>query len=288
MTKPQDKIKLFESQQVRAEWDAKAEKWWFSVLDIIAVLTDQPDYKKVRNYWKWLKNKLIAEGSQLVSITNQLKLTAADGKKYLTDVADTEQILRLVQSIPSKRAEPFKLWLAQVGSERLDETVDPELSIDRAIQNYRRLGYSENWINQRIKSIEVRKALTDEWDKAGVQRGQEYAALTDMMSRVWSGMATREYKQHKGLKQENLRDNMTNTELVLNMLAEVAATDIAQVRQPEGFAQSAEVAKEGAKTAKAARLQLEKSTGKPAVSKLNAKQLAAQQLNNETKGQGDE
>jgi hypothetical protein len=288
MSTPQDKIKLFESQQVRAEWDAEAEKWWFSVLDIIAVLTDQPDYKKVRNYWKWLKNKLIAEGSQLVSVTNQLKLTATDGKKYLTDVADTEQILRLVQSIPSKRAEPFKLWLAQVGSERLDETVDPELSIDRAIQNYRYLGYSENWINQRIKSIEVRKALTDEWDKAGVQRGQEYAALTDLMSRVWSGMGTREYKQHKGLKKENLRDNMTNTELVLNMLAEVAATDIAQVRKPEGFNESAEVAKEGAKTAKAARLQLEKSTGKSVVSKLNAKKLAAQQLNNETKGQRDE
>lgn len=288
MNKPQNKIKLFESQQVRTEWDAEGEKWWFSVLDIIAVLTDQPDYKKVRNYWKWLKNKLIAEGSQLVSVTNQLKLTAVDGKKYLTDVADTEQILRLVQSIPSKRAEPFKLWLAQVGSERLDETVDPELSIDRAIQNYRRLGYSENWINQRIKSIEVRKALTDEWDKAGVRRGQEYAALTDLMSRVWSGMGTREYKQHKGLKQENLRDNMTNTELVLNMLAEVAATDISQVRQPEGFEQSAKVAKEGAKTAKAARLQLEKSTGKPVVSKLNAKKLAAQQLKSDNKGQRDE
>jgi hypothetical protein len=278
MTEPQDKIKLFESRQVRTEWDADQEKWWFSVLDIIAILTDQPDYKKVRNYWKWLKNKLLAEGSQLVSVTNQLKMVAADGKKYLTDVADTEQILRLIQSIPSKRAEPFKLWLAQVGSERLDETVDPERSIDRAIQNYRHLGYSENWINQRIKSIEVRKALTDEWDKAGVQQGQEYAALTDLMSRVWSGMATREYKQHKGLKQENLRDNMTNTELVLNMLAEVAATDISQVRNPEGLAESAEVAKEGAKTAKAARLQLEKSTGKPVVSKLNAKQLAAQQL----------
>ena len=287
MSTQQDKIKLCESQQVRAEWDAEGEKWWFSVLDIIAVLTDQPDYKKVRNYWKWLKNKLIAEGSQLVSVTNQLKLTAADGKKYLTDVADTEQILRLVQSIPSKRAEPFKLWLAQVGSERLDETVDPELSIDRAIQNYRRLGYSENWINQRIKSIEVRKSLTDEWDKAGVQRGQEYAALTDLMSRVWSGMATREYKQHKGLKKENLRDNMTNTELVLNMLAEVAATDISQVRKPEGFAESAEVAKEGAKTAKAARVQLEKSTGKPVVSRLNAKKLAAQRLENEPKGQRD-
>lgn len=274
----QNKIKLFESRQVRAEWDEENERWWFSVLDIIAILTDQPDYKKVRNYWKWLKNKLIAEGSQLVSATNQLKLTAADGKKYLTDVADTGQILRLIQSIPSKRAEPFKLWLAQVGSERLDETVDPELSIDRAIQNYRRLGYSENWINQRIKSIEVRKALTDEWDKAGVQQGSEYAALTDLMSKVWAGMTTREYRQHKGLKKENLRDNMTNTELVLNMLAEVAATDISLVRNPQGFDESAVVAKEGAKTAKAARLQLEKSTGRPVVSRLNAKKTVARKL----------
>ncbi|WP_322994361.1 BRO family protein [Castellaniella sp.] len=273
-----DKIKLFDTQQVRAEWDADHEKWWFSVVDIIAILTDQPDHKKVRNYWKWLKNKLVAEGSQLVSTTHQLKLVAADGKRYKTDVADTEQILRLIQSIPSKRAEPFKLWLAQVGSERLDETVDPEQSIDRAIQNYRRLGYSENWINQRIKSIEVRKALTDEWDKAGVQQGQEYAALTDLMSRVWSGLSTREYKQHKGLKKENLRDNMTNTELVLNMLAEVAATDISLVRNPQGLAESATVAAEGAQTAKAARLQLEKSTGQPVVSRLNAKTLETDKI----------
>lgn len=273
-----DKLKLFEARQVRAEWDAEAEKWWFSVLDIIAILTDQPDYKKVRNYWKWLKNKLIAEGSQLVSATHQLKLVAADGKRYKTDVADTEQILRLIQSIPSKRAEPFKLWLAQVGSERLDETVDPELSIERAIQNYRHLGYSENWINQRIKSIEVRKALTDEWDKAGVQQGQEYAQLTDLMSRVWSGLSTREYKHHKGLKKENLRDNMTNTELVLNMLAEVAATDISLVRNPQGLDESAEVAAEGAQAAKAARLQLEKSTGRPVVSRLNAKQLGSRKI----------
>ncbi|WP_296750074.1 BRO family protein [Thiobacillus sp.] len=278
MTDESSKVKLFDAHQVRAEWDADNEKWWFSALDIIAILTDQADYKKVRNYWKWLKNKLIAEGSQLVSATHQLKLVAADGKRYKTDVADTEQILRLIQSIPSKRAEPFKLWLAQVGSERLDETVDPELSIERAIQNYRRLGYSENWINQRIKSIEVRKALTDEWDKAGVQRGQEYAALTDLMSRVWSGLSTREYKQHKGLKKENLRDNMTNTELVLNMLAEVAATDISLVRNPQGLNESAEVAAEGAQTAKAARLQLEKSTGKPVVSQLNAKTLGTKQL----------
>ncbi len=283
MTGESNKIRLFEAHQVRAEWDAESDKWWFSVLDIIAILTDQPDYKKVRNYWKWLKNKLLAEGSQLVSATHQLKLIAADGKRYKTDVADTEQILRLIQSIPSKRAEPFKLWLAQVGSERLDETVDPELSIERAIQNYRRLGYSENWINQRIKSIEVRKALTDEWDKAGVQQGQEYAALTDLMSRVWSGLSTREYKQHKGLKKENLRDNMTNTELVLNMLAEVAATDISLVRNPQGLTESAGVAAEGALTAKAARRQLEKSTGQPVVSKLNAKKLGTRQLEGKKK-----
>jgi hypothetical protein len=273
MSAQTNKIRLFEQQQVRAVWDEESEKWWFSVLDIIAILTNQSDYQKTRNYWKWLKNKLKTEGSELVSHTNRLKLEASDGKKYLTDVADTEQILRLIQSVPSKRAEPFKLWLAKVGNERLDETVDPELSIDRAIQNFRRLGYSENWINQRIKSIEVRKALTDEWDKSGVAKGKEYAALTDLMSRTWSGMSTREYKQHKGLKKENLRDNMTNTELVLNMLAEVAATDISIVRQPAGFGESAEVAKEGAKAARAARAQIEKSTGKPVISPLNAKSL---------------
>jgi hypothetical protein len=272
------KIKLFESHQVRAEWDEDKEKWWFSVLDIITILTDQQDYQKVRNYWKWLKKRLSDEGSQLVSATNQLKLKAADGKFYKTDVADTEQILRLIQSIPSKKAEPFKLWLAQVGSERIDETVDPELSIDRAIQNYRRLGYSENWINQRIKAIEVRKSLTDEWDKSGVQRGMQYATLTDLMSKTWSGMTTREYKRHKGLKKENLRDNMTNTELVLNMLAEVAATDISLVRNPKGLDQAATVAEEGAKAAKAARDQLEKSTGKPAVSSSNAKAIGTRRL----------
>lgn len=281
MHKEHQKVRLFDSQQVRTQWDAEHEKWWFSVVDIIAVLTDQPDYKKARNYWKWLKNKLIQEGSEVVSDTNQLRMRAPDGKQRLTDVVDTEQILRLIQSIPSKRAEPFKLWLAQVGSERLDEAVDPELSINRAIQNYRRLGYSENWINQRIKSIEVRKALTDEWDKAGVKQGQEYAALTDLMSRVWSGMSTREYKQHKGLKKENLRDNMTNTELVLNMLAEVAATDISQVRNPQGLKESAEVAAEGAQTAKAARLQLEQSTGQSVLSPLNAKQLGKQQAHSQ-------
>ena len=205
MSEQAGKVKLFESQQVRAEWDAESEKWWFSVVDIVAVLTESAD---AAAYWRKLKQRLKAEGNETVTSCHGLKMRAADGKLRLTDVADTAQILRLVQSIPSKRAEPFKLWLAQVGSERLDETVDPELSIDRAIQNYRRLGYSENWINQPIKSIEVRKALTDEWDKSGVQRGPEYAALTDLMSKTWAGMSTREYKQHKGLKKENLRDNM--------------------------------------------------------------------------------
>ncbi len=280
MSDQQNKIRLFESHQVRAEWDAENEKWWFSVVDIVAVLTESADASA---YWRKLKQRLKEEGNETVTNCHGLKMRAADGKLRLTDVADTEQILRLIQSIPSKRAEPFKLWLAQVGSERLDETVDPELSIDRAIQNYRRLGYSENWINQRIKSIEVRKALTDEWDKAGVQQGQEYAALTDLMSKVWSGMTTREYKQHKDLKRENLRDNMTNTELVLNMLAEVAATDISLVRNPLGFDESAEAAAEGAKTAKAARLQLEKSTGKPVVSASNARKLGARQLEGKKK-----
>jgi hypothetical protein len=272
MSEQNNKIQLFENQPVRFIWDEENEKYWFSVVDIVAVLTDN-DYQGGRKYWKVLKGRLLAEGNQLVSNCYQLKMRAADGKMYLTDVADTEQVLRIIQSIPSKKAEPFKLWLAKVGSERLDETVDPELSIDRAIQNYRRLGYSENWINQRIKSIEVRKALTDEWDKSGVARGEEYAALTDLMSRTWSGMNTHEYKAHKGLKKENLRDNMTNTELVLNMLAEVATTDISIERQPVGFGESAQVAKEGAGVAKTARKQLEAHTGKPAVSKLNAKNL---------------
>lgn len=278
-------IRIFEEHKVRAVWDNKNQKWWFSVLDIIALLTDQPDYQRVRNYWKWLKGKLKAEGSELGSNTNQLKMVAPDGKMRMTDAADTEQILRLIQTIPSPKAEPFKLWLARVGNERIDETVDPELSIERAIQNYQRLGYSENWINQRIKSIEVRKALTDEWDKSGVQQGEEYAALTDLMSKTWSGMTTGEYKRFKGLKKENLRDNMTNTEPILNMLAEVAATDISVVRQPQGFSESAATAQEGAKAAKAARVQLEKSTGKPAVSPLNAKNLGQLNLKD---GEGNE
>jgi hypothetical protein len=266
-----DKIKLFEEKRVRTIWDDETEKWWFSVVDICAVLTDS-DYQVSRNYWKWLKTKLNSEGSELVSNTNRLKMQAYDGKMRLTDAMDTEQVLRLIQSIPSKRAEPFKLWLARIGNERIDETMDPELSIERAIQNYRRLGYNENWINQRIKSIEIRKTLTDEWDKAGIEKGKEYAELTDLMSRTWSGMSTREYKHYKNLKKENLRDNMTNTELVLNMLAEVATTDISIVRQPNGFAESAVIAKDGATAAKVAREQIEKNTGKSAVNPTRTKE----------------
>ena len=274
MSDAPSKIKLFESNRIRSQWDDEAQTWWFSVVDVIGALTESTN---PTDYLKKLRKRDALLGSYLGTNCPQVAMQTESGKLRKTLAASTEQLLRIVQSIPSPKAEPFKLWLAQVGSERLDETVDPELSIERAIQNYRRLGYSENWINQRIKSIEVRKALTDEWDKAGVQQGQEYAALTDLMSRTWSGLSIRDYKQHKGLKKENLRDHMTNTELVLNMLAEVAATDIAQVRQPQGFAESAQAAQEGAQTAKAARLQLEKSTGRKVVSPRNAKQLGTQQ-----------
>jgi hypothetical protein len=269
------KIKLFESQHIRSEWDADAEKWWFSVLDVVAVLTDQPDYKKVRNYWKWLKNKLIAEGSQLVSVTNQLKLPAADGKKYLTDVADTEQILRLIQSIPSKRAEPFKLWLAEVGSQRLDQLQDPELSIEQAMRDYKRLGYTDNWINQRLKSIEIRKELTDEWKKHGLQEGPEFAFLTDVIYKTWADKTAKEYKQHKGLRQENLRDNMTNKELIMSMLAELSTKEISEAVQPQTLDDHEDVAKRGGGVARQARLKLEAETGKKLVSPQNAKQLRA-------------
>ncbi len=273
MSDADSKVKLFESQQIRSEWDAEAEKWWFSVLDVVAVLTDQPDYKKVRNYWKWLKNKLIAEGSQLVSATNQLKLPAADGKKYLTDVADTEQILRLIQSIPSKRAEPFKLWLAEVGSQRLDQLQDPELSIEQAMHDYKRLGYTDNWINQRLKSIEIRKELTDEWKKHGLQEGPQFAFLTDVIYKTWADKTAKEYKQHKGLKKENLRDNMTNKELVMSMLAELSTKEISEAVQPQTLDEHESVAKRGGGVARQARLKLEAETGKKLVSPQNAKQL---------------
>jgi hypothetical protein len=269
------KIQLFEDKRVRTAWDEEKQEWYFSVVDVIAVLTDSVD---AAAYWRKLKERLKKEGNETVTNCHGLKMTALDGKQRLTDVADTEQLLRIIQSVPSPKAEPFKAWLAKVGSERLDETVNPELSIDRAVQNYRRLGYSESWINQRLKSIEVRKALTDEWNKSGVEPGVEYAELTDLMSKTWSGMTTGEYKKHKSLKKEALRDHMTNTELVLNMLAEVAATDISAVRNPVGFKESAEAAEDGAKAAKAARAQIEKSTGKSVVSRLNAKNLNQKKL----------
>lgn len=264
-----NKIQLFEEQKVRAVWDENTEKWWFSVVDVVGILSES---ENPRNYWKVLKSRLTKEGNESVTNCNQLKLLATDGKRYLTDVADTEQIFRLIQSIPSKKAEPFKLWLAKVGSERIDQTIDPELSIDLAIQNYRRLGYSENWINQRIKSIEVRKALTDEWDKAGVQPGQEYAFLTDLMYKTWSGMNTRQYKNFKGLKKENLRDNMTNVELIMNMLAEASATELSQKAEPQNLNESAEIAVSGAKVAEDARKSLEQKGGE-VISSKNAKQL---------------
>jgi len=253
-----NKIKLFEQKQVRTEWDEEQEKWWFSVVDIISVLTDSIEPTA---YWRKLKQRLIAEGNETVTNCHGLKMLAPDGKMRLTDVVDTEQTLRLIQSIPSKKAEPFKMWLAQVGRERIDESIDPELSIDRAIQNYRRLGYSENWINQRIKSIEVRKALTDEWDKAGVKKGEEYAFLTDLMTKTWSGMTTKQYKQHKNLKKENLRDNMTNLELIINMLSEATATELSAKSVPKNLQESAVVAQKGANVAKNARLEIEQQGG---------------------------
>ncbi len=273
-----DAVKLFQKHPVRSVWDEEREKWWFSVLDVVAILTEQADYTKTRNYWKWLKGKLTDEGSQLVSNTNQLKMVAADGKKYNTDVMDTEQILRLVQSIPSKKAEPFRVWLASVGSAFIDEAADPELAINRAVANYRRLGYSESWINQRLKTIEARKALTDEWDKSGVKQGKDYAELTDLMYKTWAGMNTREYKQFKGLKKESLRDNMTNTELVLNMLAEVAATDISVEARPASKSESATIAKSGAEVAGNARKDLEARTGTKVISPQNARKLGQREL----------
>ena len=271
------KIKVFENKNVRTVWNEEEEDWYFSVVDVCWVLVDSPDYTTARKYWNKLKQRLSEEGSELVTFCHQLKLQAADGKMRETDVLNTKGILRLIQSIPSPKAEPFKMWLAKVGSEILDETVDPELSIGRAIQNYRNLGYSENWINQRIKSIEVRKALTDEWDKSGVKQGKEYALLTDLMYRTWADMSAKEYKEHKGLKKENLRDNMTNIELILNMLAEASATDLSQRTNPKNLKESAEIAVSGAEVALDARKSLEKRGGK-AISSKNAKELGIRQL----------
>ncbi len=268
--KQQNAIQVFEEKQVRTLWDAEQEKWYISIVDVIAVLTDSPN---PNNYWKVLKSRLKKEGSQLVTDCNQLKMQSSDGKFYKTDVADTEQLFHLVQSIRSPKAEPFKLWLAQVASERLDEMQDPELSIDRALEQYLRLGYSENWINQRLKSIEVRKELTDEWKRRGLKEGQQFATLTDLITKAWSGKTTKEYKVLKGLKKENLLDNMTNTKLILNMLAEASTKDISQSVNPETFEESKKVARQGGNVAKVALKELESKTGKKVVSPLNAKNV---------------
>ena len=263
-------IKIFEEKKVRTVWDDVEEKWYFSIVDVCGVLTESKDALTARKYWNKLKQRLKEEGNETVTNCHQLKLKAADGKMRLTDVADTEQLFRLVQSIPSPKAEPFKRWMAQVAAERLDQMQDPELSIEQAVEDYRRLGYSESWINQRLKSIEVRKLLTDEWKRGGVQ-GQQYASLTDIITASWSGRTTKQYKHLKGLHKENLRDNMTNVELLLNSLAEASATEISKKENPKGYGQNADVAKRGGHVAKAARNQLESQLGRSVVTSLNAK-----------------
>ena len=268
--KQQDAVQLFENKKVRTVWDSEQEKWFISIIDVIEVLTETD---RARKYWSDLKNKLQKEGSQLSEKIGQLKMQSSDGKFYKTDVADTEQLFRLIQSIPSPKAEPFKLWLAQIASERLDEIQDPELTIDRALEQYLQLGYSENWINQRLKSIEIRKELTDEWKSRGLKEGQQFATLTDIISKSWSGKTTKEYKVLKGLKKENLRDNMTNTELILNMLAEASTKDISQAVNPKTFEDNKKVAKQGGNVAKVAMKELEAKTGKKVVTELNAKSL---------------
>lgn len=260
-------IQLFESNQVRTHWDEDQEKWFISIVDVIQVLTDND---RPRKYWSDLKTKLRKEGSELSEKIGQLKMEAPDGKMRLTDVVDVEQLFRLIQSIPSKKAEPFKLWLAQIANERIEEMQDPELSIDRALQQYLNLGYSENWINQRLKSIEIRKELTDEWKRLGIKEGQQFAVLTDIITKAWSGKTTKEYKTLKGLKKENLRDNMTNTELILNMLAEASTKDISQAVNPKNLDESKKIAKQGGDIAGNARRELEQKTGKKVVSSLNA------------------
>ena len=261
-------IQLFEEKKVRTVWDEENEEWYFSIVDVVGVLTDSPN---PNNYWKVLKNRLKKEGSQLVTNCNQLKMQSADGKYYKTDVASTDQLFRLIQSIPSPKAEPFKLWIAQVAKERLDQMQDPELSIEQAMMDYKRLGYSDSWINQRLKSIEIRKDLTDEWKSRGLEEGVQFATLTDIIYKTWADKTAREYKQYKGLKKENLRDNMTNAELVLNMLAELSTKQISEAGNPETMDEHAQVAKKGGEIALNARLELEAKTGKKVVSPLNAK-----------------
>ena len=269
-----DKIQLFEDKRIRTAWDEEKEEWYFSVVDVVAALTDQPDARHASTYWAVLKKRLNNEGAgQLLTNCKQLKMTASDGKKRLTDVADTEQLLRIIQSIPSPKAEPFKLWLAQVGRERIEETIDPELTIERALETYLKKGYTREWINQRLQAIQVRKELTDEWDARGVQKGVEYAILTDEISHAWSGMSTRQYKNLKGLKKENLRDNMTTLELVLNMLAEATTTEISKQKTPKTFSENLAVAREGGEAAGIARKAVEERTGVPVITAKNAAQL---------------
>ena len=260
-------IQLFEAKKVRSVWDDEQEKWYFSIVDVCSILTEQPDYDHAKNYWKVLKFRLLKEGNESVTNCNQLKLVSPkDGKKYKTDVADTEQLFRLIQSIPSPKAEPFKQWMAGVASQRIDQMQDPELNFEQAYQDYRRLGYSDKWINQRLKSIEVRKELTDEWNRAGVTNSQQYASLTDIITCGWSGKTTKQYKQYKGLKKENLRDNMTNIELALNILAEASTTEISKAQNPKGYSQSAEVARKGGRIAGDARKKLEAQIGHSVIS----------------------
>ena len=268
-----DKIQLFEDKRIRTAWDEEKEEWYFSIVDVVAVLTDQPDQRHAAKYWSVLKTRLKKEGSELTTNCSQLKMRSADGKRYNTDVADTEQLLRIIQSIPSPKAEPFKLWLAQVGRERIDETIDPELTIDRALETYLKKGYSREWINQRLQAIQVRKELTDEWDARGVQKGVEYAILTDEISRAWSGMSTRQYKNLKGLKKENLRDNMTTLELVLNMLAEATTTQFSRERKPTTFQENLAVAKAGGQVAGRTRKDIESQSDTPVITSKNAAQL---------------
>ena len=281
----QDKIQLFENQKIRTAWDTEKEEWYFSVVDVVAVLTDSAD---PNNYWKVLKNRLKKEGSELVTNCNRLKLRSPkDGKTYNTDVLDTKGVLRLVQSIPSPKAEPFKMWLAQVGSERLDEIADPEKAILRGADFYRAKGYTEGWINQRLQTIEMRKKLTDEWKERGVKEGVEYAILTDEMTKAWSGLTVKEYKELKGLKKENLRDNMTNIELVLNMLAEVTTTAISKREQPDTFEESKTIAKRGGKVAKNARTDIESQLGQSVISPLNASDKPALEVKTDSDGEKD-
>ena len=260
-----DKIQLYEDQPIRTAWVEDEEEWYFSIVDVVGVLTEQTDYQKARKYWNKLKQRLSEEGSQLVTNCHRLKMTAQDGKKRLTDVANTEQLLRLIQSIPSKKAEPFKMWLAQVGRERIEETIDPELTIDRALETYARLGYDADWINQRLQTIRARKELTDQWKSHGVEQGKEFAILTDEVTRAWSGMSTRQYKNLKGLKKENLRDNMSTLELALNMLAEATTTELTKASNPNGLSENRKVAQEGGTIAGNARKEIEERTGQPVV-----------------------